>query len=248
MENGLGVLHMVDGAVNVGPLTPFALRTSGTEWSARVAFEGTVWPGVVRVAPLDGPDSLVFLRDSTGRGLAWRTQVGAGVIAITSLTQAHRWTLAGHPETEGTWWSGLLGPVLRTPNGRWTVADDVLVRVDEPFRAEWVGRQPQGATVREGEFESSIPIGQPDSTDRATLRLWPRDSGWVSLTAQQDTLDLWVAPREAFPGVAASARRAASAGIAREPSGKVPTGRRPFPRLVSWLLLLAAVGAAWRPR
>lgn len=249
VERGLGLLHLTDAPLAVGPLTPFALQASGTEWSARLSLEARVWPGVVRVAPLTGSDTLAFLHDSSGKALAWRSSHGLGMVAATTMVQAHRLPLSGNPETEAAWWSALLGPVLRAPRGRWLVADDALVVADQPIKLEWLGVPPAQAEVREGGSQlSRVGLLQGDSGQSASLRLWPSNTGWMAVIGDADTLELFVARSGSFPGVAASQRRATMVAVAREAAGTPPTGRVPLPRAVGWLVLVMAVAATWRPR
>jgi hypothetical protein len=248
VASGLGLLHIVDATLTAGLLTPFPLRQSGAEWTGRLVLDDAIWPGAVRVAPLLGPDTLAFVRDSAGRALAWRTTRGRGTIAATAFSQAHRLPLAGHAETEAAWWSELLGPVLRAPSGRWVVRDDALVRRDEPLMIQWLGNPPAAITVQEGLHASPSRLGASSDTSPRSLQVWPTDTGWMSVAADRDTLDLFVSPASALSGVSAAHRREAMRVVAAEPSGQLPTGRVPFPRLVGWLLLVAAVTVAWRPR
>lgn len=248
VDRGLGVLHLVNAPLPPGVLTMFDLTRQGTDRNARLTFEGVHWPGVVQVAAVSGPDSLAFLHDSTGRGVAWRTSIGRGVVAATSVTTAHRLSLAGHPASEEAWWSALVGPVLRVPTGRWRVSDAALVRRDEPLTLAWHGSDPGLGEVREGELVSPARL-QPDGDGGAALLLWPSDTGWMSVSAGDDTLDLLVAAAGDWGGLAATARRV---GMTRVASASTPTGRqpgrRPLPRWLGWLVLMAAVASAWRPR
>ena len=247
VDGGLGVIHLTDAPVGAGPLAPFPIRAAGAEWSARLALEDQVWPGVVRVAALTAADSLAFLRDSTDRALAWKAQRGRGVVAATALVQSHRLPLAGHPETEVAWWAALLGPVLRAPSGRWLVDPDAIVAENEPVVLRWLGVPPPVADVVEGADASRAGLISDDSSN-AALRVWPSDTGWMSVSGGSDTLALLVAGPEALPGIAAARRREAMAAVAAEPTANPPTGRVPLPRAIGWLLLVAAVAVGWRPR
>lgn len=249
VASGLGLLHLTDAPLAMGPLVPFALQRSGAEWTARLQLDGIVLPGVAGVAPIVASDSLAYLRDSVGRGVAWLAARGRGAIGATAFVTAHRLALAGHPETEAAWWAALLGPLLRKPDGQWLVGDAAIVRRDEPLRLRWTGDEPPQAAVAEGETRSNAGMATGSDPDSTTLRLWPRDTGWMSVTGGGDTLDLLVLPRNALPGVVAAERQRAMSAAGQEAAPSAPRpGRAPLPRPVAWLLLLSAVAVAWRPR
>lgn len=251
VEAGLGLLHLLGRARATSELMPFRLRSVG-EAEERVT---AIVNGIQATAAIpatairiDGGTALVT--DSGGVALASVVTAGRGRIAATRVLAPSRWTLAGEPGFEASWWAALGGATLRAPDGRWEVSDSALLRLDEPVQVRWIGDTVGPTMLREGEILDTLVWVAADSLG-GEVRLWPREPGWLTLVRETDSLRLWVGGVDAFAGVERGRRhRAAAAAAAGELASGPPAAPRPVP-LPRWpfgLLLLGSAAVAWRRR
>ncbi len=253
VDSGLGVVHLVD-TVTTGAVMPFGVRAAPGDQRVRVAFDGGSAVAVaVPLAPVTLVGGEVFLRSITGVPLAWRMRIGRGVVVATRVTQPSRWGLAGEPAVEASWWSVLLGAAMRAPRAEWRVRNDALARVDHPLMVQRVGEAGDSALVLEGGAASMIALASgPDSTTKLA-RLWPRDTGWIALAQDGDTIRLHVAARDAHPSLDRAARRRATSAVEQrrpDPTSAppVPPSRERLHLWWAWAALVLALATLWARR
>jgi hypothetical protein len=251
IDSGLGVVHLADSVIAAGAVMPFALRHAGGDARSRVAFDGGATSTAVPLAPVTVSDGEVLLRSVEGVPLAWRTRIGRGTVVATRLVQVSRWGLAGEADAEAAWWAALLGPALRTPHAEWRVRDDALVRVDHPVLVQRVGDATDSIALIERGVATMMSLATSHDSGTKQTVLWPRDTGWIALAQDGDTVRLHVAARDAHPSLDRAARRHATAvAAARTPdTASVTAGRswrEPLPLWWAWVALVAALTALWR--
>ena len=203
------------------------------------------------------PEQRVWLRDGQARTLAAAVRRGRGWVALSLVTDTWRWRQGERPAAFAeywSWWLRELAPA-ETAKGHWSVAT-AWPRVDHAVRLRWTAGKTEGvpapATVKaEGDAkESRVALAQ-DRIEPARWAgdFWPRRVGWHRVTGEAgEGLDFWVNANEAWPGVRAQMKRAATARIAAEsglrPAEQADERERERVIVPEWLWLTAFVGSA----
>lgn len=254
LQRGLGVVYLVDSVLTMSPIFPFTVvRRGGGDDQVRVAIDsGHVSKVAIPAAALSISGGPPLITTVAGAPVAWRTEVGEGALVATRITTPSRWALAGEESIESAWWAALMGAVLRPESAEWHLASDALPRVDHPLFIERVGMSGDSAVLGEGGTASDVALRVGGDTLHRAITLWPRDTGWMSISVGADTLWVHVAPRVAFASLDRAARRRAtreafnSTNTASSPGATAAAGVRIPPWLV-WLLLIMMLALLWRP-
>jgi hypothetical protein len=254
LQRGLGVVHLVDSVLTRSPIFPFTVvRRGGGDDQVRVAIDSLhVSKGAIPAAALSISGGPPLLTTLAGAPVAWRTEVGEGALVATRITTPSRWALAGEESIEAAWWAALMGAALRPEAAEWRLATDALPRVDHPLLIERVGVSGDSAALGEGGTVSDVALRVGGDTLHRTITLWPRDTGWVSISIGADTLRVHVAPRAAFATLDRAVRRRATHEALKNtnppssPGAKPAAGVRVPPWLV-WVLLIMMLAMLWMP-
>ncbi|MGE4182964.1 MAG: hypothetical protein AB7J34_24350, partial [Limisphaerales bacterium] len=235
-------------------------------------------PVMVLAAELRIPAAgLVLARDPQGRPLVAQASLGRGRWAYSIVLDTWRWRQHGHPDDHARFWSALLSSIARTKTtttttsqGSWSLSEaSQPFFVDHPVTVFWSGAQeipPPPAEVRAGgaRGEPAIPLRLSPLLAEPSLgqaAYWPIHPGWHKIRAIPDgpTLDFYVHPSQALPGVRAqladdAARRvpalppaSASApmpGREDRSSFSAPESRR-WIRLTAFLAFVSSAAGLW---
>ncbi len=254
LQRGLGVVYLVDSVLIRSPIFPFTVvRRGGGDEQARVAIDSLyVSKAAIPAASLSISGGPPLLSTVAGAPVAWRTELGAGAVLATRITTPSRWALAGEESIESAWWAALMGAVLRPESAEWRLASDALARVDHRMFVERVGMSGDSALLGEGRTASDVELRVGNDTLHRGTTLWPRDTGWMSISIGADTLRVHIGPRDAFASLDRAARRRATRvalDITNTPSypGATPAAEVRIPPWLVWLLLIMILALLWLP-
>ncbi len=254
LQRGLGVVHLVDSVLTRSPIFPFTVvRRGAGDDQVRVAIDSLqVSKVAVPAAALSLSGGPTLLTTLAGAPVAWRTAVGEGAVVAARITTPSRWALAGEESIESAWWALLMGAVLRPEAAEWRLTTDALPRVDHPLLIERVGVSADSAVVVEGGNVSDVVLRVRGDTLHRAITLWPRDTGWMSISTSGDTLRVHVAPPAAYASLDRAVRRRATREATMSmatpaSSGPTPDAGARLPAWMAWLLLVAMLALLWTP-
>lgn len=254
IQRGLGVVYLVDSVLSRSSIFPFTVvRRGGGDDQVRVTLDSShVSKVAIPAAAMAITGGTPIITSVAGLPVAWRTITGEGAIVATRITTPSRWSLAGEESIEAAWWAALMGAVLRPERAEWRVASDALARVDHPLSISRIGVSADSAILGDAGAVDDVGLRVGlDSLHRTTI-LWPRDTGWMSLSIETDTLRVHVAPRDAFASVDRAVRRRATRAAVNGTNtqlsrGTTPAAGRQFPPWLVWVLLIMLLTLLWLP-
>lgn len=198
-----------------------------------------------RALRLESSQARPLLRDADGVAFAvWRTE-GRGRLALWTLTDSFRLTLAGRSDLHAQLWNDALAAVARARAGE-TPEIDADARPDQ--RLSLCGLA-AGARVSAPDGGAlALPI-DPASGARRCAAYWPRLPGWHVLHQGERAWPFAVRRADEAPGLRASALREGTLALAAQPLARTSATdasanahRGPsWPWFLAWLLLSAAL-------
>lgn len=198
-----------------------------------------------RALRLESSQARPLLRDADGVAFAvWRTE-GRGRLALWTLTDSFRLTLAGRSDLHAQLWNDALAAVARARAGE-TPEIDADARPDQ--RLSLCGLA-AGARVSAPDGGAlALPI-DPASGARRCAAYWPRLPGWHVLHQGERAWPFAVRRADEAPGLRASALREGTLALAAQPPARTSATdasanahRGPsWPWFLAWLLLSAAL-------
>ncbi len=207
-----------------------------------------------RSVQINAADAVPLLRDNKGSVLAsWRAE-GRGRIAVWTLTDSFRLTLAGRADRYGELWSEALATLARAQSGS-TPRIDPQPREQRRMVLCGLGNQPR-VVAPDGNNVTLLP--DPVTGTSRCAAYWPQQSGWHQLLqadavvegdaeAEESTWPFYVYAVNAAPGLHAAELRDATlqlTGTSRGAVAKSPTGNPPGRRGPSWPWFLAWLASA----
>lgn len=198
-----------------------------------------------RALRLESPQARPLLRDAEGVAFAvWRAE-GRGRLALWTLTDSFRLTLAGRRDLHAQLWNDALATVARARAGE-TPEIDPDARPDQ--RLSLCGLAAGARVSAPDGSELVLPI-DPASGARRCAGYWPRLPGWHLLHQGERAWPFAVRRADEAPGLRASALREGTLALAAQPSARTsatdasanPHRGPSWPWFLGWLLLSAAL-------
>lgn len=253
VEQGLGLLLRITAppdAATREALQPlgFALGEADPALDAELALATGLPPLLRQPRPILASDAVPLVRDGEGAPLASWRQHGRGRIAVWNLAHSYRLVLGGHREQHARLWSEAVGTLAR-PATASSPRFDGIARAGE--RAVLCDLPSTGTVLATRE---SRLRALPDPAADGCAAVWPERAGWYRIEAvdadgpreaDAEPAMLYVHDADAFPGLAARARRDAMLrlaaartggdGAAFASTGPAGTDAARWPWFLAWL-------------
>lgn len=221
VERGLGLLLRITAPPDAATRDAlerlgFTLGDADPALGSEVLLGEGLPPLLRQPRPILASDAVPLARDARGVAVAYWRQHGRGRIGAWNLAHTYRLVLGGHGERHARLWSEALG-VLARPAGTPPPRFEGIARADQ--RAVLCGLD--GVATLRAEDGTRLQAW-PDPAANGCAAVWPERAGWYRLEAgagdepasdPQPTM-LYVHEADAFPGIAARARRDAMRRLA----------------------------------
>jgi len=156
------------------------------------------WQQALPVAAmqLQATNADILIDDGLSRALVLNKSMGLGYVAISLITQSHRWLTAGNRDLWSDYWAGLIAAIARPRSKSYLLpqAGHVYLRVSEraPVCALSTGENLIVTIIPTATDSMQRPFDIPLSADtlgspRQCGWFWPQHSGWHQLLLRTES-------------------------------------------------------------